>query len=429
MPTRKLTGTRIRQKRLDEGIRQAQLAAAVGISPSYLNLIEHNRRRIAGKLLADLARALGAEPALLAEGADTDLVNQMHEAAGRAGVQVEIDHTEDIITRYPGWSDLIVGQARDIAALETRVQALQDRMTHDPQLAAALHEVISSVTAIRSTASILVGQDDLDSDWQHRFHINIHADSLRLAQSSEVLMGTLDAAGDDSAAQKTPTEEMENFLSATGFHLQELERDLPDVDKFVAGSGLGQAAAELLKAHAELYSRDVSALPLEEFSRASFAEDHDPACLARLFGCGFAQVLRRMASLPTDLGHPPMGLAVCDASGTVRLLKRVPGFSLSRAGSACPLWPVYSAFSRPSQPTRCEVALPGPSFTRFLCYAIAEPASVATFDAAPLLRSTMLVLPDQAAGAVPALKVGPSCRICPRNDCSARHESPLPGLA
>jgi transcriptional regulator with XRE-family HTH domain len=52
---------------------QASLAQAVGISPSYLNLIEHNRRRIGGKLLTDLARALGVDPSSLADGADRDI--------------------------------------------------------------------------------------------------------------------------------------------------------------------------------------------------------------------------------------------------------------------------------------------------------------------------------------------------------------------
>ncbi|MGB5871554.1 MAG: helix-turn-helix transcriptional regulator, partial [Albidovulum sp.] len=41
-----LTGTRIRDRRLLLGQKQADLARKVGISPAYLNLIEHNRRRV-----------------------------------------------------------------------------------------------------------------------------------------------------------------------------------------------------------------------------------------------------------------------------------------------------------------------------------------------------------------------------------------------
>ena len=63
-----LTGTRIRERRSIKGIRQADLARQIGISASYLNLIEHNRRRIGGKLLIDIAQVLGVEPSMLSEG-------------------------------------------------------------------------------------------------------------------------------------------------------------------------------------------------------------------------------------------------------------------------------------------------------------------------------------------------------------------------
>ncbi|MGB8622908.1 MAG: helix-turn-helix transcriptional regulator, partial [Paracoccaceae bacterium] len=66
-----LVGTRIRERRLVLGRRQADLAREVGISPAYLNLIEHNRRRIGGKLLVDLARKLDVDASALSEGAES----------------------------------------------------------------------------------------------------------------------------------------------------------------------------------------------------------------------------------------------------------------------------------------------------------------------------------------------------------------------
>ena len=60
MPLSALTGTRLRERRLALGLRQGDLAAKVGVSASYLNMIEHNRRRIADALLERLAAALDA---------------------------------------------------------------------------------------------------------------------------------------------------------------------------------------------------------------------------------------------------------------------------------------------------------------------------------------------------------------------------------
>jgi transcriptional regulator with XRE-family HTH domain len=64
-------GAQIRARRQARGLGQGALARQVGISPSYLNLIEHDRRRIGGKLLVALAAALDADPADLTPGGET----------------------------------------------------------------------------------------------------------------------------------------------------------------------------------------------------------------------------------------------------------------------------------------------------------------------------------------------------------------------
>ena len=199
-----LAGSRIRQKRLDRGLRQATVAETVGISPSYLNLIEHNRRRIGGKLLAEIARVLEVDPALLTDGVDNEMLDQMRGAAALLSAEVELSRAEELAARYPGWSALIAAQSRRIEGLQNQVQSLSDRISFDPQLAQSLHEVISSVTAIRSSASILVGPEALDSDWQRRFHQNIHDDSVRLAKSSEALVAYLEAPEEPVEAEPRP---------------------------------------------------------------------------------------------------------------------------------------------------------------------------------------------------------------------------------
>ena len=44
-------GGKIRTLRRTQGLTQVQLAQRLGISPSYLNLIEHNRRPLSASLL------------------------------------------------------------------------------------------------------------------------------------------------------------------------------------------------------------------------------------------------------------------------------------------------------------------------------------------------------------------------------------------
>jgi transcriptional regulator with XRE-family HTH domain len=156
MPLSSLTGTRLRERRLIAGLRQAEVAAAAGISASYLNLIEHNRRKVAGPVLARLAAALKLEVAEFAVGRGAALVEDLRAAAAAGGgTGAEVDRLEDFVGRFPGWAALLAGLNGRVMAQERALEALNDRMSHDPHLALALHEVLSALSSVRSTAAIL----------------------------------------------------------------------------------------------------------------------------------------------------------------------------------------------------------------------------------------------------------------------------------
>ena len=210
MPRSALTGSRIRDRRTAKGLKQADLAREVGISPSYLNLIEHNRRRIGGKLLIDLSRALEVEASQLTEGAEAALLARMRQAAADAPkVVTESDRADEFAGRFPGWAGLVAVQHDRIAQLERTVETLTDRLTHDPFLSTSLYDVVSSVTSIRSTSSILAGEEELDAEWQGRFLQNLDNDSRRLAESSQALVAYLDGVGDAQGGATSPQEELE----------------------------------------------------------------------------------------------------------------------------------------------------------------------------------------------------------------------------
>ena len=116
MPQSGLAGSRIRERRLVAGVRQAELADRVGISASYLNLIEHNRRRIGGKLLNDIAKALGVEASLLSEGAEAALLATLREAAADAqAVSPEVGRSDEFAGRFPGFAASDCGAAQTLA--------------------------------------------------------------------------------------------------------------------------------------------------------------------------------------------------------------------------------------------------------------------------------------------------------------------------
>ncbi|MGS4947015.1 helix-turn-helix domain-containing protein [Meridianimarinicoccus sp. RP-17] len=433
MPRSALTGSRIRERRTAQGLRQSELAARVEISPSYLNLIEHNRRRIAGKLLTRIARALAVDVSVLTQGAETEQLDQMGAAAAaHPDVAVELDRVDELVGRYPGWSALIATQARRIAALEARVIGLADRLAHDPFLSASLHDLLSRVAAIQSTASILVETEDLDDNWRKRFERNLHDDSARLATGAAALVGYLDAEGEPELGVVTPQEELEAFLNATGFHVAALEGSVPDlIDRIVRDAPALQSDAgrALARAYLRRYRAEALAMPLAAFAAAAQDAGHDPARLAAQFGQPMGAVFRRLASLP-DAG---IGLVVCDGSGALTLRKTTPLLPVPRFGSACALWPLYRALAQPMAPLRVVLEHAARPDERFVCFAMAQPAYPEGFAGPAVHESAMLVVPPELVAPGDAIaplgRIGTSCRVCPLDGCPARREPSILGDA
>lgn len=419
-----LTGSRIRERRAMAGIRQADLAKRVGISASYLNLIEHNRRRIGGKLLVDIATELGVEPSLLSEGAEAALISTLREAAADAGaVQPELDRIDDFAGRFPGWAELIADGHRRIGTLERTVATLTDRLTHDPHLATSVHEMLTMVTAIRSTAGILAETKEIEPEWRNRFHRNINEDSKRLAESSQQLVAYLDGAGDADASLTSPVEEVEQMLAAHNYSFPDFENKGVDLEAFVAAqpqltSQAARAAAlntcKQLRADARRMPRAAVAEALAEFGM-------DPTALARRFRVPMGVVFRRIAILSDDLLPDPIGLVMCDSSGTLMLRKPVEGFPLPQFSAACPKWPLFQALTRPLQPILRAVEVTGRDARQFQCYAIAETVGTVEFHKDPLYRAFMMVVPA-SSGLENLREVGSTCRVCPSVDCLGRRE-------
>lgn len=422
MSTEGLTGSRIRERRQIAKIRQADLARQIGISASYLNLIEHNRRRIGGKLLLQIADVLGVEASLLTEGAEAALIASLREAEADIAEQgVELDRIEEFAGRFPGWSRLLVATHRRIAQLEQTVEGLNDRLAHDPELAASVHEVLSTAASIRSTASILAETEGLEREWLQRFHANINADSERLAESSRSLAVYLEQGQNQDSTGVLPQEEVDTYLDARSFHFPELETGESTVDALVGDAEMSDAARTILIQVLQGYVQDVQLLPAERLQAALSEEGRpDPARIARAVDVPVSVVMRRMACLP-DLDA---GYVLCDRTGSLLLRKGLPGFALPRFGASCPLWPLFMALVQPGIVVHKEVEQLGRRQVKFDCYAVAEPVGPPVYNLPPLLRSGMLILPSSTPGAA-ELKVGAACRLCPREACPARREPSL----
>ncbi|UWQ19213.1 short-chain fatty acyl-CoA regulator family protein [Jannaschia sp. M317] len=408
------TGTRIRERRLALDLRQAHLAEAVGISPSYLNLIEHNRRPIGGGLLGKLAEALSVDQAALSSALDDTLIDSLRAAGAAQDLPSRaLGDAAELARRYPEWARVIAAQAEALAVQAGTIETLSDRLTHDPALAEAMHELLSTVSVVRSTASILAQTPEIDANWLGRFHANLDADSRRLADGAEAVVSYLDRQAARGDARLTPSEIVAGFLEAAGHSFAVLETEgvgaVSDLVAPIANPQAQALAAELLEQDA----RDAARLPAAEVLAAAGPD----ALLARAGDP--ALVLRRLGLL-----DPARGLVICDAAGALIRRKPVAGFALPVMGAGCPLWPLYEALSQPGRPLVRRIEMPDGA--QWVAHAVAQ-GQVGGFDEVPVLRATMLL--SRADGQGGALGVGPGCRVCARDRCPARREpSVLGGL-
>lgn len=411
-PTLVLTGTRIRERRLTLSRRQADVARAAGISPAYLNLIEHNRRPVGPDLIARLADALDVPATELAEGRQEARIAGLREALARipqgSADPMPEGQEAEFLARFPGWAAVLLANARRAEALERQLVALSDRIRQDPYLLSGLHEVLSAVTSVRSTAAILAENDDIDEAWRTRFHANLDHDSLRLSRTAQALAAYLDGFGTDGTVL-TPQEETEAWMAAgSPAPLQS-----PNLTS--------DAARAMAMTHQDRNTDDARRLPDATLQNAAARHPDDALRIAETLDLPLDLVMRRLIEV-RPYGFSQAGLLICDGSGGLVLRRSVQGLVLSRPDDACAMWPLYQALALPQIVIARIIETPEGRRFRTLSFATRRQPHGA--DGPVLTRAQMLILPQpagQGAG-VPVVRVGPACRICPRVDCVARRE-------
>ncbi|MBI4048528.1 MAG: helix-turn-helix transcriptional regulator, partial [Devosia nanyangense] len=104
-------GIKISSRRKILAISQAELARRAGISPSYLNLIESNKRVVGGALLLRIAAELSIDISELTGESEHRQLAELEEAfAGPvlASLRLGAPEARDIVARHPAAASAIV---------------------------------------------------------------------------------------------------------------------------------------------------------------------------------------------------------------------------------------------------------------------------------------------------------------------------------
>lgn len=410
---RSLAGTRIRQRRRGLGISQKDLAAKADISASYLNLIEHNRRAIAGRVLNSLARELGISSRDLAEGPESALISSLQELS--ASSDGPLENIEDMVARFPNWSKRFAELSQTNQNQTRMIEALGDRLTHDPYLAESLHLMLSSITAIRSTSSLMRSVDNMPVEQGQRFNRNIHAESLRLSEAIQSLVAYFEQSDEAQLLPATPEEEFDDFWASLRPRLHELENE---TEIETALRDLKGPSRNLARRALQEHLQDAKALPADPFLKHAQEVDYAPDRLTEWAGTDLLQVFRRLSALPTKI---EFGLIEIDGAGHIKTRRPLVDFPLPRHGSGCAIWPLYQALQQPGLPIRQDLVLPGGK--SFRCFAVSLQTGQSGFGTPRILRAGMLIRPIETKQH--GIEAGIVCKLCPRSQCKARSEAQI----
>ena len=349
--TNLLAGPALRRLRKREGLTQANMASLLGISPSYLNLIERNQRPLSARVLVQVIERFDFDPRSLRE--------------------------DDAI----GGLDGLVRRMADkrFADLGIDREEVQEFLAAAPQVAAAfarLYDAGGGGERVVTEDAAAAARRAVER-WQNHFADLDHAaeslaDELRLSRG-EIAAGLTERLREKHQLQVRilPAEVMPGQAHRLDLHARQLQLSemLPgaarrfqiarqvgelemreEMETLVAGAGLASPEArEALREHIADYLAGALLLPYRRFLRACEATGYDLAILQRRFAASFDQVAQRLTTLGR-VGERglPFFTAVIDRAG------RMSHFTAGGSGAGYPLdgarWPAwvpYAAFERP----------------------------------------------------------------------------------
>ncbi|WP_421914424.1 helix-turn-helix domain-containing protein [Mesorhizobium sp.] len=454
-------GPRIRRVRNAKGLTQTAMAEGLGISPSYLNLIERNQRPLTVQLILKLASVYKVDPHEL-----------QGEARGSIAALKEVFTDPLLVGELPGDQELI-----EIAEAAPNASAAVIKLFRAYREQAERLSDLNELLAREGRATALSGAR-LPIDEVHEVFQRRPNHFAALEEEAEAFTSVLDPGDDLFGALKAwlkreygivvkvlPVATMPNWRRRYDRHSQRLflSERLSPFDQLrevameaclirmtVAVAGEIQAlklttdeARRLARFELGRYVAHALMMPYQAFHAAAMRARYDVDVLRSRFGVSFEQAANRLTMLQrSGASAVPFFMLEVDNAGNRFRKAGSQGFPQSRFGGGCPKLPVHAAFSQPGQIFVEAVEMPDGA--EFLCIARTLEGPQGSFSERPRRTALLLgcdigfhdeivygaALPGAVggaakAGAVMATPVGPACRLCERIGCLARAEPPV----
>ena len=442
MASRALIGRTVRRLRLERGLTQQALAVRLGISASYLNLIEHEQRAVTASLLIKLAETLRVDLAALSGSEERELEVGLKEVFADPLLAEEVPDEEAaavagsapnaaraILALYRAWR-VAREDSGGLALPSGRRILLPNEETRDFFNGNANHFPTLEDTAAAIHAELAAGPHEMN---------HALAERLRRHHGLTVMVVPLEGAlrrYDPQARLLTLSQDLPR--ESRGFHMAfqlALLEAREAVEAVLAPADPSSAeAAAMIRVGLLNYVAGALIMPYDPFLAAAQELRHDMELMSARFGVSFEQACHRLSSLQRSGARGvPFFFVRTDPAGNVSKRFSVAGFPFARYGGSCPRWVVNTAFATPGE-VRVQVA-ELPEGDTFLTFARTIHGPAARWgDPAPvqvvamgcrLAHAGEVVYSDGLDLDRARVGIGLSCRLCDRPDCRSRAFPPL----
>jgi len=447
-------GPKIKAFRRQLGMQANKLAEQLGISPSYLNLIEGGKRKIDGDLLLKVCQELKIELSDLTNKSDLNLANnisellddQLFEDLDILGPEVQDlvntnpkiaraliklgdnfkqkDH--EIINKVENLSGKIIDNRKASFPGEVISDFLQENKNYFPKLEEFANTIFEKVQTNNRTRYITLCEflkkeysitvKDIIPEEEKPFSKIFNKNKKELLLSDYVSLETKKLYAAAQIAHEGAINEINKYLLKFKFPSDESK-------KLTKVALLNYCGAAIL-------------MPYKLFHSECKKLKYDLELLQNRFATSFEQVAHRVTCLQDPkLPGIPFHMLRVDIAGNISKRFSLSGIDIPRYGGACPRWNVYSAFTRPgiiqaavSKMTNGE---------KYVCIARTVEKGIKRFGQSKSILSIGLGCEAKYAkdfvytenidvtDKKTEIPIGVSCRTCDRLDCSQRAFPPL----
>lgn len=439
-------GPRLRRLRIEHGQTQVQMAKALGISTSYVNLLEKNERSISVPVLLKLFEAYGVDWRDIAEDDDTARLADMRAVLQDPlfeGGRPDLPQLRAALAHSPDLASCFLKLHR--AYLATNDQLMSVASTGDggsrvlPLTSeAVVHNFFRSnrnhFEALEEAADGFWFGESVDPDdiypalkqrLKHRLNLRV-----RIVPVADMPQSLREYDEDRREVRLSEALDHPNRVFQL-VHVAGLLEHKDVLDEILERSGLTDANGRA-RCRVELANYFAAAvlMPYDRFLFEALASKYDFDHLATRFGVSFEQACHRATTLQRSgaRGVPLFFLRI-DKAGNVTKRFNATDFHLAEYGGACPRLDVHACFRAPGLILPQVVEMPDksqfivfartvdrPSFTRHrqdVRLAVAVGCAMDHVDSIGYAE-------DLNVAQARATEIGINCRVCPRANCDQR---------